>query len=126
MDESTQTVIRPATTDDVRALAEDVPRVALLEDDRTIFLVAERAGEVVGFVFGYVLPRRHGKATSLFVYELGVDEPYRRQGIGRRLMEALLEGQEEAYVLTEPDNDAANALYDALGGTRSEAVMWEW
>ena len=121
-----QTTIRPATADDIRLLAEDTPQVALLDDPRTVFLVAERDGEVVGFVFGYVLPRRHGNATELFVYELGVDEAHRRQGIARQLLEALLDGQEESFVLTEPDNEAANAVYRSLGGKRSEAVMWEW
>jgi len=124
--EPVQTTIRRATPDDVRTLAEKAPQTALLDDPGTIFLVAEQAGDVVGFVFGYVLPRRHGNATQLFVYELDVDEPHRRQGIARRLMGTLLDGQEEGFVLTEPDNEAANALYAALGGKRSEAVMWEW
>ena len=126
MGEPVQTTIRRATPDDVRTLAEKAPQTALLDDPGTIFLVAEQAGDVVGFVFGYVLPRRHGNATQLFVYELDVDEPHRRQGIARRLMGTLLDGQEEGFVLTEPDNEAANALYAALGGKRSEAVMWEW
>jgi hypothetical protein len=41
-------------------------------------------------------------------------------------MRRLLAEAPEAYVLTEPDNDAANALYASLGGTRSEAVLWDW
>ena len=126
MAEAAQTTIRPATAEDVRLLAEDAPHVALLDDPRTVFLVAERDGEVAGFAFGYLLPRRHGNATQMFVYELGVEEAHRRQGIARRLMEALLDGQEESFVLTEPDNEAANAVYRSLGGRRSEAVMWEW
>jgi ribosomal protein S18 acetylase RimI-like enzyme len=124
-----QTTIREATADDVRALAEhDPPRTALLEDPRTIFLVAERAGEVVGFVFGYLLPRRHREENELFVYELGVEEPHRRQGVATQLMRELRRraGGAPAFVLTEPDNEAANATYASLGGTRSEAVMWEW
>ena len=118
--------VRRATAADVEALAEDAPHTALLDDERVTFLVAEQDERVVGFVFGYLLPRRHGTATEMFVYELEVDEPYRRQGIATRLMRALVEGCEEAFVLTEPDNDAANALYESLGGKRSDAVMWEW
>lgn len=41
-------------------------------------------------------------------------------------MEALLEGREGAFVLTEPDNEAANATYRSLRGTPSEVVMWQW
>jgi ribosomal protein S18 acetylase RimI-like enzyme len=97
-----------------------------LADERTVFVAAFAGEEPIGFAFGYELPRFEGRPTMFFVYEIGVDEPYRRQGIGRRLMEALLEGREEAFVLTEPDNDAANALYSSLGGTRSEVVMWDY
>jgi ribosomal protein S18 acetylase RimI-like enzyme len=124
--EAVQTTVRRATADDVRLLAEREPQTALLDDERTIFLVAEQAGEVVGFAFGYVLPRRHGFRTGLFVYEIEVGEPYRRQGIARQLMETLLAGQEEGYVFTEPGNDAANALYASLGGKRSDVVMWDF
>jgi ribosomal protein S18 acetylase RimI-like enzyme len=61
-----------------------------------------------------------------FVYELAVGEGYRRQGIGRRLMQELLFGQEEAFVLTEAENEAAMALYASLGGTRVDSVMWDF
>ena len=57
---------------------------------------------VVGFAFGYALPRRHGRPTTFLVYEIGVDEPYRRRGIAARLMRELLAGEEDAFVLTEP------------------------
>ncbi|HZU20002.1 MAG TPA: GNAT family N-acetyltransferase [Gaiellaceae bacterium] len=110
----------------VRALAEAEPQTALLTDERTVFVAAFDGGAPVGFAFGYALPRRHGLPETFFVYEVSVDEPYRRRGVGRRLMEELLADREDAFVLTEPDNDAANALYAALGGRRSDAVMWEW
>jgi aminoglycoside 3-N-acetyltransferase I len=126
---SDQTTIRRLGPDDedvVRRLAEREPQTALLADDRTVFVAAFDGDDPIGFAFGYVLPRRHGKRTGMFVYELEVDEPYRRRGIATRLMQELLAGQEEAYVLTEPDNDPANALYASLGGTRVESVMWDF
>ena len=129
MDASWQTTIRrlaPGDEEVVRRLAEHEPQTALLADDRTVFVAAFDGDDPVGFAFGYVLPRRHGKPTGMFVYELGVDEPYRRRGIGRRLMQELLAGREEAYVLTEPENEAANALYASLGGVRVETVMWDF
>ncbi len=111
----------------VERLAEqDPPRTALLSDPRTRFVVALAGDEPVGFAFGYALPRRHGARSTFLVYEIGVDEPYRRRGIASRLMRELLAGRHDAFVLTEPDNDAANALYRSLGGTRSDVVMWEW
>jgi ribosomal protein S18 acetylase RimI-like enzyme len=112
--------------DVIRALAEDEPQTALLADERTTFVAAFDGDKPIGFAFGYALPRRHGKPTIFFVYEIDVDERYGRQGIGRRLMEELLFGQEEAFVLTDANNDAAMALYAALGGTRVDSVMWDF
>ncbi|HEX3808000.1 MAG TPA: GNAT family N-acetyltransferase [Gaiellaceae bacterium] len=84
--------------------------------------------EPVGFVFGYDLPRRHGAPSILFVYELEIVESHRRRGIASALMRELrrVSGTAEAFVLTEPENDAANALYESLGGTRIETVMWDF
>ena len=115
----------------VRKLAEDEPQTALLADERTIFLTAFQGAEPVGFVFGHVLPRRHGDPSILFVYELDVDEAQRRQGIGRRLLTELGEiagtlGARAGFVLTDPDNEAANDLYRSLGGERVESVMWDF
>ena len=111
----------------VTQLAELEPRTALLADERTIFVVALDGDEPVGFAFGYLLPRRHGDAEILFVYELGVNESHRRRGIATRLMRELLQaGGAPAFVLTEPDNDAANRTYASLGGERVETVMWDF
>ena len=35
-------------------------------------------------------------------------------------------GIREGFVLTEPDNDAANALYRSLEGERVDSVMWDF
>jgi aminoglycoside 3-N-acetyltransferase I len=123
-----QTIRRlgPDDADVIRRLADDEPRIELLSDPHTVFVVAFDGDEPIGFAFGYDLPRRHGRPTMFFVYELDVDERYRRQGIATRLMQELLVGREEAFVLTDPDNDAANATYRSLGGRPSDAVMWEW
>jgi len=129
--ESGQTAIRrlrPGDEDVIRRLAEREPQTALLADERTIFLAAFDGEEPVGFCFGYVLPRRHGAPAILFIYEVDISEPYRRRGIATELMTELreLSGCREAFVLTEPDNDAANALYASLGGSRVESVMWDY
>jgi ribosomal protein S18 acetylase RimI-like enzyme len=35
-------------------------------------------------------------------------------------------GIRTGFVLTEPDNDPANALYRSLEGERVETVMWDF
>jgi aminoglycoside 3-N-acetyltransferase I len=132
--EAPQTSVRrlgPGDEEVVRALAEREPQVDLLADDATIFLAAFQGAKPIGFVFGYELPRRHGAPSMLFVYELEVDEACRRQGIATRLMTELeriarSRGITEGFVLTEPDNAAANTLYESRGGTRSDVVMWDY
>ena len=115
----------------MRKLAEREPQVGLLADEATIFLAAFDGTEPIGFVFGYELPRRHGAPSILFIYELEVNDEYRRQGIATRLMTGLEQiahsrGIAEGFVLTEPENAAANTLYESLGGERSDAVMWDY
>lgn len=84
-------------------------------------LAAAVDGEtVVGMASGvhYVHP---DKPPELFINEVGVSEAYQGQGLGRRLMDVLLEhartlGCVAAWVLTEPDNMVARRLYASVGG----------
>jgi ribosomal protein S18 acetylase RimI-like enzyme len=101
----------------------------LLADPRALFLVAFDGDQPVGFVLAHELPRRHGDASTLFVYEVDVAESHRRRGIASALLERLAElarerGIRSAFVLTEPDNDPANALYREAGGEAEETVQW--
>jgi ribosomal protein S18 acetylase RimI-like enzyme len=103
----------------------------LLDDPHAIVLVAFDGDEQVGFVLAHDLPRRHGNARQFLIYEVEVAESHRRRGIARSLLERLADlagehGIGEAFVLTEPDNERANALYGSLGGSRSEVAMWDF
>ncbi|MDZ7632538.1 MAG: GNAT family N-acetyltransferase, partial [Gemmatimonadaceae bacterium] len=65
---------------------------------------------------------RIAKPPELFINEAGVAEAYQSQGIGRRLVAALLAhaatlGCNSAWVLTDQGNDAARRMYAAAGGT---------
>lgn len=79
-------------------------------------------GHPAGFVSGVEMTHPD-KGTEMFLYELGVDEGYRRQGLGRSLVEALRNLARERgcygmWVITDEDNDAALATY---GGSGAEA-----
>jgi predicted acetyltransferase len=65
------------------------------------------------------------------VYDVDVVGSHRRRGAATAMLErpaalAREHGIEEGFVLTEPDNDAANRLYAKAGGVRSEVVMWDF
>jgi ribosomal protein S18 acetylase RimI-like enzyme len=103
---------------------------ALLADPRTLLLVAFDGGRPVGFVLAHELPRRHGDPAKLFVYEVDVAETHRRRGIASALLARLSElarerGIRTGFVLTEPDNGPANALYRSVGGA-TDSVTVEW
>jgi ribosomal protein S18 acetylase RimI-like enzyme len=123
--------LAPGDEDVVAALADRAPQTALLADDSTIFLVAFEASEPIGFVLAYELQRRHGDAAMLLVYEVDVHEAYRHRGVATGLLAELARiarerGIVEGFVLTDVDNDAANALYAAAGGVRRDVVEWDF
>lgn len=82
---------------------------ARLEEDRTLMLVAERDGEIVGGALGL----RVGGAVKVDVIALKPE--LRGIGIGRRLMEAI---ETEAVRL------GASAIY--LGGANAENRGFYW
>jgi ribosomal protein S18 acetylase RimI-like enzyme len=93
--------------------------------------VAYEHGVPAGFVSGVELTHPD-KGTELFLYELGVDERWRRRGIGTALVQALAElGRERGcsgmWVLTDRPNEAAVATYLAAGAAdEGDQVMFGW
>jgi ribosomal protein S18 acetylase RimI-like enzyme len=100
-----------------------------LADPRHHIAVALDDGLVVGFASGlhYVHP---DKPAELWINEVGVAPPHRRQGVGGRLIAALLThgralGCVNAWVLTDRDNEAARALYTKSGGVEGADGLGE-
>ncbi len=94
-------------------------------------LMAYEDGLPAGFVSGVELTHPD-KGTEMFLYELAVDETFRRRGIGTALVDELLgiarnRGCYDMWVLTDRDNDAALATYRTTGTTdESSHVMLTW
>ena len=102
-----------------------------LGDPRHHIAVADDEGMVVGFVSAvdYVHP---DKPRQLFINEVGIAPNHQGQGIGKRLMQLMIEhaqaiGCSEAWVLTDADNEAARALYRSAGGQAPRCqVMYDF
>lgn len=82
-------------------------------------LFASIDGKDIGFVTGVEMTHPD-KGTEMFVYELGVAQLVRRQGIGTALIAALQEvaiqqGCYGMWVATEADNAAALGTYRSAG-----------
>jgi ribosomal protein S18 acetylase RimI-like enzyme len=118
----------------VRRLAEDAaPQSDLLAEERTIFLAAFDGHDPIGFLLAYELLRRRGDRSQLFVYEVGVDDGWRRQGVATALFRELARIDRardiaRGFVLTNEANEAAMELYQSLGGVRpnSDDVLWDF
>ena len=92
-----------------------------LADPRHHLVVAVADGQVVGFVSAFHCVHPDKSRPQLWINEIAVAPPYQGQGIGRRLMERLLDrgrelGCRAAEVGTERSNTAARRLYAAAGG----------
>jgi ribosomal protein S18 acetylase RimI-like enzyme len=95
-------------------------------------IVAEADGAVVGYAHLMVYHDLTHGALAGELLGLVVREDLRRQGIATTLMREIIRlarerGVGEFHINTEPDNDAAKALYASLGanvvGVQMEIVL---
>ncbi|KQV16650.1 GNAT family N-acetyltransferase [Kitasatospora sp. Root107] len=102
-----------------------------LADGRHHLLIAYVDDVPAGMVTGVEMTHPD-KGTEMFLYELGVDEPFRGQGVGRALVAALAELARERdcygmWSITEEANAAALATYRHAGAVTEEgqaALVW--
>jgi len=94
----------------------------LLGSDGFIALAALQGNQVVGGLAAYELKKFEQERSEIYIYDLAVMLPYRRQGIATALIGKLQEiaATRGAYVLfvqadTGPEDAAAIALYSKLG-----------
>lgn len=118
----------PAPLDDV--FDEDPSPVrlnAVLEAEGHLLVIAVEGGRTVGQCAAMVL-QLVSKGPELFVENLGVAPSHRRRGIATALLAEVgawgrEHGCDVAWVATEPDNDAANALYAAWGSEAEASTL---
>jgi ribosomal protein S18 acetylase RimI-like enzyme len=94
--------------------------------------VAEDAGEVLGWVYGFELSHPDGATTTL-LYALDVAAKARGQGLALQLVNACVSGAQtdgciEAWVVTPESNPAGIATYSSAGGQRDPVpqVVFKW
>lgn len=94
-----------------------------------VALVAMRGEAVLGGLVAYELPKFEQERSEIFVYDLAVDAPYRRQGIATALLEALkpiaaARGADVIFIQAAAEDAAAIAVYSRLG-TREDAAQFD-
>jgi aminoglycoside 6'-N-acetyltransferase I len=92
-----------------------------LADSRHHLVVAMDDGAVIGFASGvhYIHPDK--PVPELWINEVGVASAHQGKGVGKAVLNALLQvGRElgcvQAWVLTAPANARALRLYESAGG----------
>lgn len=141
--------IRPATPDDVPAVLPLVAKICALHqtwdearfrtverpekmyegwlrqravDPRSVFLVAERNGKLVGYVVGTIekeIPI-YWTPEAGWVHDLWVDDAYRNEGLGRQMTMLLVErfkelGVRQIRLQTAAINEPARKLFASCG-----------
>jgi ribosomal protein S18 acetylase RimI-like enzyme len=101
-----------------------------LDDPNIIILVADRDGEVIGYTYGGVEGNDYMslRGPAGVLYDIVVDPAYRKQGVGRRLLDATLEalkarGAPRVVLSTAERNASAQRLFDRAGFRRTMIEM---
>lgn len=95
-----------------------------LNDSHTCTLVAERDGEVVGYVLGVIVdmvPEMFVQAKGGFLADIYVEPSARQKGVGRALVQTLSEwfrarGASYYEWSVAASNPAGRAFWQAMGG----------
>ncbi|HEX8028779.1 MAG TPA: GNAT family N-acetyltransferase [Vicinamibacterales bacterium] len=93
-----------------------------LADDAAIVYVAERQGQVVGYVYAAIEPLswKELRDECGFIHDLLVTEAVRRSGVGESLLDAAIEwlreqGMPRVVLGTAAENDGARRLFERRG-----------
>ncbi len=91
-----------------------------MAEDGTLLLVAEEAGEIVGFFFGFFYPSPVHKQPVALADAMFVRETHRGKGIGKALLSrfkdwAREQGASFVELKVMSQNAPALALYESLG-----------
>lgn len=148
-EDSTPTLIRTAQLDDIPALSNLLQQLFSIEQDFTpdtdkqtagltqllqapergcVMVAQSTSGQVIAMVSAQLVISTAQGSPSAWIEDMVVDQAWRSQGIGRRLLDAILHwarqhGATRAQLLVDMDNPPALAYYDHLGwrSTRLQA-----
>jgi len=100
-------------------------------DARTVWILLAIAGDrPVGLAVLVRIPKLDDRVGFLYLDEIHVLAPWRRRGIGTRLIGRALEIAASnclagIRLLARPENAAARASYERWGFTASESLLYE-
>lgn len=101
----------------------------LLGSSDFIAVAAVAESKVVGGLAAYVLRKFEQARSEMYIYDLAVDESFRRMGVATAMIgevqkEAAARGAYVIFVQADQGDDPAIALYTKLG-TREEVLHFD-
>lgn len=101
----------------------------LLAKPHVVALVAEQDEAVVGGLVAYVLEKFERERSEVYIYDLAVAEPHRRQGLATQLIQMLKPiakslGAYVIFVQADHGDEPAILLYESLG-TREDVYHFD-
>ncbi len=94
----------------------------VMKNPLTCFMAEEN-----GKIIGTVLAGNDGRRG--YVYHLCVDENFRKQGIGKKLMDTMIDGMKKEGIskvalVVFAYNDSANAFYEKIGFIKRDDLFY--
>lgn len=101
----------------------------LLSDPHVVVLVATAEGRVVAGLVAYELRKLEQERSEFYIYDLAVEEAFRRRGLATALIDRLRviaaeQGGWVIFVQADYGDDPAIALYTKLG-TREDVMHFD-
>lgn len=101
----------------------------LLSSAQFLCVAGSIDGRLCGGATGHLLPVTRVEETELFIYDLAVTEPERRKGVGRAIVNAMIDeararGAMVAFVPADNDDEHALRFYERLGGVGAPVTIF--
>lgn len=108
---------------------KDTFREALSMPEHILIFIVEIDGKVIGYVNTWTVYSIWSKGKALTIDDLYIEESFRNNGIGERVMEYIFQfaeqnGYKRVQLHAELDNEKAHNLYKKLGFTNEEILFF--
>ncbi|MGO7375642.1 GNAT family N-acetyltransferase [Rhizobium ruizarguesonis] len=101
-----------------------------LKSSGHLMIIAVCEKQVIGQIAAYV-HSHPDRASDVYIDNLGVAPPFQRRGVARRLLDEVLAwGKtldcDQAWIVTDTENNAARALYEGRGAAAEPIGMFSY
>ena len=116
-------------TSDKREVPPTVEHLqTLLGDNRSYLFAAIDENSVIGYALAYRFPSLYSSDYLAYLYDIEVSATHRRKGVGRLMIEKVLEqlrldNVKELWLGTGIDNLEGQGLFSATGAVKSEETF---